>query len=198
MQQRLRYALPMEPRVGGNIIYSRRAFVIERGGEALWKRVLARLPAADAATLNKVILVISGYTLSLNAALDRAIAAELSPGDPDRVFLEMGRASAESNLGGPQKAFVRPGDPHHLLECSELIYSYYYSVGRRTYQRTGPASGVLTTHEAAPTTPGDCLTVVGWHERAIELSGGADARVLETKCRHRGDDVCAYACSWKE
>lgn len=187
----------MEPRVGGNIIFARRAFVLERGGEALWMRVLARLPPADAAALAKVILVISAYPLALNVRLDQAIAAELSPDHPERVFLEMGRASAEGNLRGPQRAFVREGDPHHLLESAELIYSYYYSVGRRTYQRTGPTSGVLTTHDAAPTTPSDCLTVVAWHQRAIEISGGSDVIVTETRCRHGGDPVCEYACSWK-
>ena len=95
--------------------------VVERGGEELWKRVLARLPPPDAAALGKVILVISAYPLALNARLDQAIAAELSPDDPDRVFLEMGRASADANLQGTQKAFVQEGDPHHLLEASGMI-----------------------------------------------------------------------------
>lgn len=188
----------MEARVGGNVIYARRAFVVERGGEQLWKRVLARLSPADAAALAKVILVTSAYPLALNARLDQAIAAELSPDDPDRVFLEMGRASADANLKSTQKAFVHEGDPHHLLEASGMIYAYYYSVGRRTYRRTGPSSGVIVTFEAAPTTPADCLTVVAWHQRAIELSGGSDVTVVETKCRHRGDTVCEYTCSWSK
>jgi hypothetical protein len=79
---------------------------------------------------------------------------------------------------------------------SEVIYAYYYSVGRRAYQSTGPTSGVLSTFDAAPSTPGDCLTVVAWHKRAIELSGGQEVSVNETKCRHRGDPTCEYACSW--
>jgi hypothetical protein len=56
---------------------------------------------------------------------------------------------------------------------------------------------MLVTHDAPPATPGDCLTVVAWHERAIELSGGRNARVVETKCRSRGDSVCEYRCSWE-
>jgi uncharacterized protein (TIGR02265 family) len=187
----------MEPRIGGNVIFARRAYVLEQGGEALWNRVLARLPPADAEALKKVVLVTSAYPLALNTRLDQAIAATLSPDDPERVFLEMGRSSADANLRGPQKAFVHPGDPHFLLGMADMIYAYYYSVGRRTYQQTGPTSGVLTTFDAAPATPGDCLTIVAWHQRAIELSGGLEASVIETKCRHRGDDVCEYACSWK-
>ena len=99
--------------------------------------------------------------------------------------------------GDPQRAFLRAGDPQGLLSFAEAIYAYYYGEGRRTYQKTGDTTATLTTWDAPPSTPGDCLTVVGWHQRAIELSGGLDARVLETKCRSRGDTVCEYHCSWE-
>jgi hypothetical protein len=69
--------------------------------------------------------------------------------------------------------------------------------GRRTYEKTGPTSGVLITYDAPPATPGDCLTVVGWHERAIELSGGRNVKVSQAKCRSRGDRVCQYDCRWE-
>jgi uncharacterized protein (TIGR02265 family) len=185
-----------EPNVGGNIIYGRHAYVVERGGAELWKRVLARLSKDDQAALAKVILVTAAYPLSLNIRLDQAIAAELSPTDPDAAFLEMGRASADANLGGVQRAFVHEGDPQFLLSMAEMIYAYYYAQGRRDYRRTGPTSGVLTTYDAAATTPGDCLTVIGWYQRAIERSGGREVSVVETRCRHRGHPVCEYQCSW--
>jgi len=183
--------------VGGNIILARRKFVQDRGGEALWERVLSHLPEADAKQLRRTLLVTQSYPLDVNLRLDQAIARELHPGEPERAFLEMGRASAEVNLTGPQKAFVREGDPHHLLSFAETIYAYYYGEGRRTYEKTGPTSATLTTHDAPPCTPGDCLTVVGWHERAIELSGGQNPQVVETRCRSRGDLVCEYRCSWQ-
>ena len=183
--------------IGGNIILARRKFVLDRGGEALWERVLGRLPADDAQRLRRTLLVTGTFPLELNLRLDAAIAQELYPADPQRAFIEMGRASAEVNLKGPQRAFLREGDPHGLLSFAEAIYAYYYGEGRRTYEKTGANSATLTTHDAPPSTPADCLTVVGWHERAIELSGGRNAQVLETKCRARGDAVCEYRCSWE-
>ena len=184
------------PMVGGNIILARRSFVVDRGGERLWERVLGHL-GEDAKGLRRTLLVTQSYPLELNLKLDQAIADELYPGAPERAFLEMGRASADVNLRGTQRAFVRDGDPHHLLSFAESIYAYYYGEGRRTYEKTGPASAVLITYDAPPCTPGDCLTVVGWHERAIELSGGRNVKVSETKCRSRGDLVCQYDCSWE-
>ena len=182
--------------VGGNIILARRSFVLQRGGEAAWDRVLSHLPSEDAQKLRRTMLVTQSYPLELNLRLDAAIAKELYPKEPDRAFLEMGRTSADVNLTGTQRAFVRKGDPHHLLSFAESIYAYYYGEGRRTYQKVGPRAAVLTTHDAPPATPGDCLTVVGWHERAIEICGGANPKVSETKCRSRGDTVCEYHCSW--
>ncbi|HYS10519.1 MAG TPA: TIGR02265 family protein [Myxococcales bacterium] len=183
--------------VGGNVILARRKFVLDRGGEALWERVLRHLPEEDAKLLRRTLLVTATFPLALNLGLDQAIAKELHPGDPTRAFLEMGRASAEVNLRGPQRAFVREGDPHALLSLSETIYAYYYGEGRRAYRKTSDTSATLTTHGAPRSTPGDCLTVVGWHQRAIELCGGRNPQVRETQCRSRGQMVCEYECSWE-
>jgi uncharacterized protein (TIGR02265 family) len=183
--------------VGGNIILARRKFVLARGGEALWERVLTRLPEEDARQLRRTLLVTGTWPLALNLRLDEAIAKELYPGDPQQAFIEMGRSSADVNLSGPQRGFLRQGDPHGLLSFAETIYAYYYGEGRRTYQKTSESSATLTTYDAPPSTPGDCLTVVGWHQRAIELSGGRNVQVLETRCRSRGDGTCEYQCSWE-
>jgi uncharacterized protein (TIGR02265 family) len=187
----------MAAQIGGNILLARRTFVQQRGGDELWERVLARLAPEDGKVLRRTMLVTSTYSLELNLRLDEAIAAVLAPGEPERAFVEMGRASADVNLLGPQRAFLKEGDPHYLLGFTDAIYAYYYGEGRRTYEKTGPTSAVLTTFDAPPATPGDCLTVVGWHQRAIELSGGRNVKVVEAKCRTRGDSCCEYRCSWE-
>jgi uncharacterized protein (TIGR02265 family) len=186
----------MASTIGGHVILARRTFVMDAGGVELWERVLARLPADDATQLRRTLLVTTTYPLDLNLRLDEAIARELYPAEPQRAFREMGRKSADVNLGGAQRSFVREGDPHHLLALTETIYAFYYGEGRRAYDKTGEKSAVLTTYDAPPSTPGDCATVVGWHERALELSGAKDVKVVETRCRNRGDTVCEYTLTW--
>ncbi len=190
-------AKPATPGIKGGVILSRLKYVREMGGEPALQAILARLPPADAKVLAGWVLPISWYPLDLYLRLDDAIASVMSPHDRRSVFLAMGRASADANLSGPQRPFVREGDPHFLLQAAPQIYSAYYAVGRRTYERTGDRSGVLTTHDAENVTETDCLTVVGWHLRAIELCGGKDPQVVETRCRARGDAVCEYRCSWR-
>ncbi|HYG69072.1 MAG TPA: TIGR02265 family protein [Anaeromyxobacteraceae bacterium] len=187
---------PVGPGIKGNVLLSRMKYVRQQGGDTTMDAVLGRLSKEDQAVLRGWILPIGWYPLELNLRLDDAIAKVLSPDDRSRVFLEMGRASADANLGGPQKPFVREGDPHFLLSSAAQIYSAYYAVGRREYQRTGDRAAILRTHGAESVTATDCLTVVGWHVRAIELCGGKSVRVVETKCRTKGDAFCEYQCSW--
>ncbi len=182
--------------VKGGVIKARLEFVRGRAGEAGLESVMSRLSREDQEVLRGWILPTTWYPLDLNLRLDDAIAAVLSAGDRDRVFVEMGRASADSNLGGPQRPYLREGDPHYLLRATAGIFLAYYQVGRRTYERTGDTSAVLRTYEAENVTRTDCLTVVGWHQRAIELCGGKAVRVTETLCRTRGAPHCEYRCEW--
>jgi uncharacterized protein (TIGR02265 family) len=188
---------PVGPGIKGNVLLSRLKYVRARGGDAALEEVLSGLPQEDQQVLRGWILPIGWYSFDLNQRLDSAIARRFSPEDRARVFLDMGRASADANLGGAHRPFVKEGDPHFLLGNAERIYAAYYASGRRTYERTGPASGVLRTYEAESVTATDCLTVVGWYERAIELCGGNEVKVVETRCRAKGDPHCEYRCEWR-
>ena len=187
---------PKESRIRGTVLRARLQYVRDHGGEERLREVLGRLSEADRAELAGMILPVAWYSLALNLRLDAAIAAVLSPGDPKRVFLEMGRASADANLTGNQRPYVREGDPHFLLSAAPRIYATYYAVGRRTYEKVGEKSVILRTFDAETVSANDCLTVVGWHVRAIELCGGRDVKVVETQCRAQGAPHCEYHCDW--
>ena len=187
---------PSHSRIKGTVLISRLNMVRQQGGQARVEEVLRRLPPADQALLRKMILPINWYPLELNLRLDAAIADVLSPEDRTRAFMEMGRASADENLKGAQHVFVRPGDPHFLLSQAPQIYRFYYAIGSRTYEKTGQKSAVLRTFGAENVTETDCLTIVGWHQRAIELSGGKSVRVTHPKCAARGAQLCEYHCQW--
>jgi uncharacterized protein (TIGR02265 family) len=189
-------APPAGSRIKGHVLLSRLQYVRDVAGEATLQEVLARLPDGDRAVLVGMVLPVAWYPLDLNLRLDGAIAAVLSPGDKARVFLEMGRASAEQNLKGVHRPYVREGDPHFLLSAAPRVYAAYYAVGNRTYEKLGEKAAVLRTFGAETVSATDCLTVIGWHQRAIELCGGREVKVEETQCRSRGAPHCEYRCEW--
>ena len=196
-RSRLSYSVSMSEsrsvRVKGGALLSRLAFIREQHGEEGVQRVLQRLSDEDRKVCT-TILVGAWYPFELNERVDDAIADEMHMGE--NVFLLMGEKSAEQNLKGSHRAMLSPGDPHGLLRRAPQIYQMYYDIGRRTYERAGDKKAILRTYDAPTPSHHDCLTIVGWHRKAIEMCGGKDVRVTETKCRTKGADLCEYVCEW--
>jgi hypothetical protein len=182
-------------RVKGNVILARKAFVEKHFGADAWAGVLRALPADDQAVLSGVILNIRWFPFDLGARLDAAIVQTLGKGRPE-TFEQIGRISADENLGGAHKDFLKPGDPHAFLRQTPMIYDFYYDTGRRTYERAGEDGGVLTTYDATTFSQMDCLTVIGWHKRALEMCGAKAVRIEEEACRAKGNEYCRYRVRW--
>jgi uncharacterized protein (TIGR02265 family) len=180
--------------IKGSILLSRLELVREIDPVNGVARVLARLPPAERAALENP-LASSWYAFDLGRHLDEAIVEVLGGGRTE-FFERLGAASAESNLGGVHKSFLKVADPHAFLAKAPTIYAFYYDQGRREYERTGPTEGVLTTYDAATFSAADCATVVGWYRRALEMCGAQKPRVVEEACRARGGNVCRYRVSW--
>jgi uncharacterized protein (TIGR02265 family) len=164
------------------------------GGAAAVERVLAAMTPEDRAAL-KTVVAIGWYPFDLGTRLDDAIVKTLGGGRPE-FFEKLGAASAEKNLTGAHKSFLAPGDPHRFLSRAHAVYAAYYKSGHREYERTSDKEALLTTYEAATFSVPDCLTVVGWYKKALEMCGCAGVKVVEEECRARGGKVCRYRASW--
>jgi uncharacterized protein (TIGR02265 family) len=180
--------------IKGAVLKSRLSFVEERFGKEAVQRVLDDLPAADQRTL-KMIFTSNWYPFALGKAVDDAIVRAVGQGRTD-FFERLGEASAEKNLSTVHAGFLTKGDPHGFLAKAPAVYSLYYETGRREYQQTGPKEGVLTTHDAETFSAPDCLTVVGWYRKALEMCGATGVLVTEEECRATGGRVCRYRVRW--
>ena len=180
--------------IKGAVLKSRLAFLEEHGGKDGVQQVLAALPAADQRTL-KMLFTSNWYPFGLGRALDDAIVRVLGGGRAE-FFERLGEASAEKNLGTVHSGYLTRGDAHGFLAKSPSIYSLYYEAGRREYKQAGPREGVLTTYDAETFSAPDCLTVVGWYRKALEMCGVRNPRVVEEECRASGGKVCRYRVTW--
>jgi hypothetical protein len=157
-------------KVKGAVLLSRSAFVHSEFGKEAWERILATMSEENRKQLKGVVLSTSWYPFEVNEELDRTIVDVLGGGDR-KIFKKIGKWSAQANLGGPHRAFLRPGDPAAFLDQTDRIYQFYYDTGRREYESTGPDSGVMTTYDAETFSENDCLTVIGWYEEALKMCG---------------------------
>jgi len=183
-------------KVKGSVLRSRVDFVEKKYGHEGLDRVLGILPEEDRQTLARGLLPAQWYPFALGERLEKAILKAL--GEEGRAtFMELGRRSASYNLGGVHQVFVSAGDPHRLLSRAPAIYRLYYDTGSRSYEKTGIHACRLVTSASETFSEGDCLTVMGWHERAVEMCGGRDVVIDHPRCRVRGDVVCEYLISWQ-
>ena len=146
-----------------------------------------------------MLLPATWYAADLLLRLEMTIVALLAKGERCELFLDMGRFTADTNLGpnGVQRPYLQGGDPHYLLRNVPRMYATQHA-RRRPHLRGARAA------KRAPSAPStarsrtrrDCLTAVGWLKRAIELSGGRIVTVDERCCRARGADCCEYVCRW--
>jgi uncharacterized protein (TIGR02265 family) len=180
--------------IKGSVLKSRLAFVEQLAGKDGVERVLATLVAQDQAALRNLVAV-QWCPFDLGRRLDDAIVQVVGHGRP-QFFERLGAASAETNLATVHRAFLAPGDPHAFLAKAPQIYKLYYDTGRRDYAKTGDKEAVLTTYEAETFSAPDCLTVVGWHRKALEMCGVSRVQIAEEECRARGGKVCRYRVSW--
>ena len=180
--------------IKGGVLKSRLTFVEQHGGADALARVLDALPADDRRALG-MILTGKWYDFALGRRLDEAIVTILGGGDRS-YFERLGEASATANLAGVHRQFLSDRDPHAFLSKAPKIYALYYDQGRREYERAGEREAVLTTFDAETFSAADCLTVVGWHRKALELCGCTGIRVVEEECRAAGGAVCRYRLSW--
>ena len=181
--------------IKGAVLKSRMAFVEDVAGKDGVTRVLAALPPADQRTL-KLVFTSNWYPFDLGKALDDAIVRVLGGGKAE-FFERLGAASAEKNLSTVHGGYLTKGDAHAFLAKSPSFYSLYYETGRREYTPIGPREGVFTTYDAETFSAPDCLTVVGWYRKALEMCGVKGVKIVEEECRAKGGKVCRYRVTWE-
>jgi hypothetical protein len=181
--------------IKGAVLKTRLAFVQDHSGKEGLEQVLAALPQGDQRTL-RLLFTSNWYPFELGKRLDEAIVRVLGGGRPE-FFERLGAASAEKNLSTIHSGYLTRGDAHGFLSKSPSFYALYYETGRREYTPVGPKEGVFTTHDAETFSAPDCLTVIGWYKKALEMCRVSGVSIVEEECRAKGGTVCRYRVRWQ-
>ena len=130
--------------------------------------------------------------LELNVVIDRLFGA----GDLALVR-ELGRHGADANLKTIYRLFYKVGTTHWILGRAVRLWSAHYDTGYLEVLTRGARAATMRIHNFALPDRAHCLSVAGWTERSIELSGGERVAVTEPRCRTRGDEVCQLDVTWE-
>ncbi len=130
--------------------------------------------------------------VELNVTIDRLFGK----GDLSLVR-ELGRAGADANLTTIYRLFYKLGSVHWILGRGVRLWSAHYDSGFCDVKTRGPRAASIRVHAFDTPHAAHCLSVLGWTERSIELSGGKRPVVEESQCRTRGDDHCQIDTAWE-
>ena len=130
--------------------------------------------------------------IELNITIDRLFGH----GDLGLVKT-LGRYGADANLTTIYRLFYKVGSVHWILGRGVRLWSAHYDSGYCDIATRGPKAAVIRIRNFATPHQAHCLSVIGWIERSIELSGGKRPILEETLCRTRGDDLCQLDGVWE-
>jgi len=182
--------------VKGSALASRLLWVRLGHGEAGLERLEAAASPDLSPTLVNGVAMARWYPfaqfIELNELIDRVFGA----GDLALVK-ELGKFGAEANLKTVYKLFYKLGTVRWILGRAARLWGAHYDAGEMHVVEERPGEGVLeiagfdTPHRV------HCLSVAGWAEKSVEISGGKEACVDELACRARGDDRCLLRARWR-
>ena len=178
----------------GTVFESTRMFTEREFGFDAVERVLAELPEGDRAIL-KDVQAIGWYPVEPVLRYHRVLDRLYGKGDL-AVCVRAGRFSAGWSLNTVLKVFVRFRTPSWLVDRATRVWDRYHDTGRWTVTAPLPNKFVGDLYEFAVKDEAFCARLRGWLAGAVELTGGKNAVVTETKCACRGQDHCVFAASW--
>ncbi len=182
--------------VKGSALSSRVLWVQLGHGAAGVERLLAQTSPELRANIEMGVSKAKWYPfeqfVELNVTIDRLFGR----GDLGLVK-QLGRFGADANLTTIYRLFFKVGSPQWILGRSVRLWSAHYDSGFAEVAMRGPKAAVMRIRGFATPHRAHCLSVAGWAERSIELSGGKRAIVEESNCRTRGDDLCTLEVTWE-
>lgn len=176
---------------------SYKKFVLQRGGEGAFQRILEQLGPEDRALAAKTVLhnewLDCGLWWKLLMTADRV----LGKGDL-QLIREIGAFDARESLNGVYRVFLSFLQPAHILVRAPLMWRQYYDTGRmvavnitdkRAEMRLVEFPGLPVNHE---------IELIGWMEAALSMTGRAGCKVTHPgRCLAKGDPYCEFIATWQ-
>lgn len=182
--------------VKGSAITSRVRYVRDRFGEQALRQVKAALPAQHRTALDGKVLPHAWVPYELFVILNVEVDRLFGKGDLG-LCREMGRYSAEVNLPTLYRIFYKLGTPMFIFSKAARLWQVHYDSGSMTPVEDGPGCVRLRIEGFEEPHRAHCLSVLGWAEQSVEISGAQVYDAGEEKCRTRGDDLCELVLRWR-
>ncbi len=189
--------------MGGNIkgsaITARMRYVRELYGEPGVRRLREALAPEHRKRIEEKVMPHDWVPLELFINLCTEIDRLYGRGDL-ALCRELGRFAAKVNLPTLYRIFYALGSPKFIISRAIRVWEVHYDSGKidAAFEEKPPLEkATLTLRDFATPHKAHCLSVLGWVERSVELSGGEISDASETTCRTKGDDACRFVVTYR-
>lgn len=182
--------------VKGTAVKSIQEFVQTRYADK-YSEWLKAMPESSRSIMSKSVFVSDWYNVK-DAAIEPTIAIGkvIYNGDSIKAGWETGRFSSESALNGIYKIFVKMATPQFIISRSGKILPSYYEPSEISVKESGSKHVILlftklpSNHEVLE------ARILGWIERALEVTGCKNVKIVPLKSMTKGDHLTELRISW--
>lgn len=179
----------------GSAIIATMDFIRTEKGDEVLARVLARIEAADLATITSCKAT-DEVPLDLALALWRAADQELRDDEPEWVE-RAGGYSIEFPGVRMYSGILRKSSPTEFLTQRVSLFRLYYHPGNMEVVEERDEHAVLRLVGFDQADPLFCRRQTGGLRRALTEAGGQEPRTSHVRCVAEGDAFCEWELHWR-
>lgn len=182
--------------VKGTAIQTIPIFIKEKFGEENFKKWLEALPPESQKIFSGIILNINWYPFDDAYTTPLQVMCEMFFDGSSSGSREGGAFSAQHALSGAYKYLIKFGTPNFILNKAASIMTTYYRPVEAEFVPVDKKKGIIRIKKFENLNELAELRILGWTEKALEISGAKNPSVVVTKSLTKGDDVTDIAASW--
>lgn len=182
--------------VRGISLISMREYVKTKlNGERL-EEFFARFPE------NEVEIILNAersewYPFYIQQDIRENVVLEFNPKDPRKAIMDLVAFTADYEISAFLRGIIGILPVHMVLRQSARIFSKFYQPGKMTAVRIGQRTSVFELTDF-PADPLFCPVIDAWLTTAGKNMGLKNIEVRETRCIHRGGEVCRWMVFWEQ
>jgi hypothetical protein len=184
-------------KVKGVALLSRLAIIKEHYGDETLNKIISELDEESRTLLTGgSILSSSWYPAEIYRDINTTIYKQMRSKEP-KVLETLGALTAEMGMTTIHKSKVKENRPDETIRRIPMLWSAFHDTGTveiiqepNVNKALFRVTGYELPHKEF------CLNLMGWARKIIELSGGNNVDIRETKCVCNGDPVCEMVITW--
>jgi len=171
-------------------------FIMERGGDALWEKILSQLSPADKSVASAPVIASAWLDYQLWWHLLSTADRTLGTGD-GKIIQTIGAFDARETLNGIYRIFVSFMAPGFIISRSGMLWMRYYDTGKMRAVKAENGYGEMELTEFPDLPVGHEHELIGWMGEALRITGVKNVSVTHPECSARGDRLCRFVARWE-